>query len=318
MSSSQKLEEVEEDDRSGDEAFEEASKRMKEAFDILNRQSKKTRREMEAFDNAAKKLKRVHFQKTLRLNVGGFDTKLGEDGCYFIDRDGTHFRYILNYLRTGKLVIPDDQVICKELLYETEFFQIQGIITELKAKPFTNSVILSSYQRKTLIEWLKDTLTSASHDDVLLYRASRDGWNASNFHSCCDNEGPTVAEIKSGNYIFGGYTEEQWESPGTGIYKSAPASFLFSLVNPYGLPPTKIPLLDGREGNAIYCQNLVGPVFGGGNAHDLYISNTPHYYSNSANLKHAYRCPEDQNASSFFVGSQNFAVNKMEVFGFEK
>ena len=145
---------------------------------------------------------------------GRFDTKPGEDGSYFIDRDGTHFRYILNYLRTGKLVVPDDKVVRKELLTEAEFYVVEGIINELKAEPFKNSVILSSYQRQTLIDWLKDTLKSASHDYTLLYRASRDGWDASTFHSCCDSKGPTVTVIKSGNYIFGGYTEERWESPG--------------------------------------------------------------------------------------------------------
>ena len=33
---------------------------------------------------------------------GKFDMKPAEDGAFFIDRDGTHFRFILNYLRTGK------------------------------------------------------------------------------------------------------------------------------------------------------------------------------------------------------------------------
>ena len=32
----------------------------------------------------------------------------GGDGRYFIDRDGTHFRYILNYLRDGNTYIPVD------------------------------------------------------------------------------------------------------------------------------------------------------------------------------------------------------------------
>ena len=143
---------------------------------------------------------------------GRFDTKPGEDGSYFIDRDGTHFRHILNYLRTGKLVLPDDKVVRKELLSEAEFYQIDGILDELKANPFKDSAILSSEQRETLVDWLKDTRESLSDDYVLLYRASRDGWTASNFHSCCDNKGPTVTVIKSGNYIFGGYTEQPWQS----------------------------------------------------------------------------------------------------------
>ena len=143
---------------------------------------------------------------------GRFDTKPGEDGSYFIDRDGTHFRYILNYLRTGKLVLPDDKVVRKELLNEAEFYQIDGILDELKANPFKDSAILSSEQREILVDWLKDTRESLGDDYVLLYRASRNGWAASNFHSCCDNKGPTVTVIKYGNYIFGGYTEQSWQS----------------------------------------------------------------------------------------------------------
>ena len=141
------------------------------------------------------------------------DIKPNEDGSYFIDRDGTHFRYILNYLRTGQLIVPKDEVIRKELLAEAEFYQIEGIIKALTARVFQDSVILSSHQSCTLMNWLKETgaitdITMAN--DNLLYRASRDGWAASNFHSCCDNKGPTVTVIKSGNYIFGGYIEHEW------------------------------------------------------------------------------------------------------------
>ena len=142
---------------------------------------------------------------------GRFDSKPAEDGSYFIDRDGTHFRYILNYLRTGQLVVPEDKIIRRELLTEAEFYQIQGIIDEMKACPFEGSTILSTEQRQTLMGWLKGTLTSASHNYALVYRASRDGWAAANFHSCCDRKGPTVTVVKSGNYIFGGYTEQHWE-----------------------------------------------------------------------------------------------------------
>ena len=28
------------------------------------------------------------------------------DGTFFIDRDGTYFRFILNYLRNGELILP--------------------------------------------------------------------------------------------------------------------------------------------------------------------------------------------------------------------
>ena len=44
----------------------------------------------------------------------------------------------------------------------------------------------------------------------LCYRASRDGWGAQDFHRFCDNKGPTVVLIKVNNYIFGGFTDQNW------------------------------------------------------------------------------------------------------------
>ncbi len=147
---------------------------------------------------------------------GRFDTKPSEDGSYFIDRDGTHFRYFLSYLRTGQLIVPEDKIVRKELLAKAEFYQVEGIIKtltrKLQPRPFEDSVIISLDQRKALINWLKETRALTNASDKLLYRASRDGWTAANFHSCCDNKGPTVTVVKStGNYIFGGFTEELWD-----------------------------------------------------------------------------------------------------------
>ena len=58
-----------------------------------------------------------------------------EDGSYFIDRDGTHFRYILNYLRDGGFrndTQPSDVTIVRELLTEAEYYQLTGLVALLK------------------------------------------------------------------------------------------------------------------------------------------------------------------------------------------
>ena len=86
---------------------------------------------------------------------GRFDSKPAEDGSYFIDRDGTHFRYILNYLRTGQLVVPEDKIVRRELLNEAEFYRVQGIIDELRSQPFEGSLILSTEHRQILTNWLQ-------------------------------------------------------------------------------------------------------------------------------------------------------------------
>ena len=99
------------------------------------------------------------FPKIVRLSVGGvhFETSVetltrgdpesmlavmfsgrhnvskDQDGRYFIDRDGTHFRYILNYLRDGNTYIPlDNQQVIDELYEEVRFYHIDHLMTKLE------------------------------------------------------------------------------------------------------------------------------------------------------------------------------------------
>ena len=78
MSASSRNEKEEEIVSQSEEALEEVNSHIKEVFDILKRETLNVRKEMEAFDTVAKKLKHVHFAKTLKLNVGGqlFSTSL--------------------------------------------------------------------------------------------------------------------------------------------------------------------------------------------------------------------------------------------------
>ena len=68
----------EEDTSPSDEALEEVNSHIKEAFEILKRETKRVRMEKESLDESAKKLKHVHFSTMLKLNVGGhlFSTSL--------------------------------------------------------------------------------------------------------------------------------------------------------------------------------------------------------------------------------------------------
>ena len=142
---------------------------------------------------------------------GKFEMKPAEDGAFFIDRDGTHFRFILNYLRNGELILPDGAAFLKELEAEAKFYQIQGILDELKPKApknFEESVILTNEEHRSKLNgWLPQ------YDKWhLLFRGSRDGFTAHAFHTKCDNKGPTVTIVKSGNNVFGGFTRNSWKS----------------------------------------------------------------------------------------------------------
>ena len=65
---------------------------------------------------------------------------------------------------------------------------------------------------------------------------------------------------------------------GVSGYKQCTESFLFSLVNPSGSEPTKMPLRGTHNNNGIYCNSSYGPIFGGG--HDLLIANGANANSN--------------------------------------
>jgi len=105
-------------------------------------------------------------------------------------------------------------------------------------------------------------------------------------------------------------------------FKRAPNSFMFSLVNPSGLKPTKMPLIPGKEGSAILCNSSYGPVFGSNNSsgyYDLLVGGSPNQSSGcTSNLNNSYRCPEGQNVTTFLAGNYAFALNEIEVFALEK
>ena len=55
---------------------------------------------------------------------------------------------------------------------------------------------------------------------VLLYRGSRDGWSPANFHTFCDNKGPTIIFVKtSTGRLCGGFSKIPWDSAGSGSWK---------------------------------------------------------------------------------------------------
>jgi len=57
------------------------------------------------------------------------------DGCCFIDRDGSHFRFVLNYLRDGSLdatTLPGDKQSLRELLREARYYKMSGLVECIK------------------------------------------------------------------------------------------------------------------------------------------------------------------------------------------
>ena len=84
-------------------------------------------------------------------------------------------------------------------------FVLSTLVTGLN-----NSVIVgnNSEYLSNLTNWIKPR--RSENDWKLCWRKSRDGWDKNQFHSLCDEKGPTITIVKVNNYIFGGYTSLSW------------------------------------------------------------------------------------------------------------
>ena len=161
---------------------------------------------------------------------GKYSLRPSRDGTFFIDRDGRLFGYILNYLRTGHLILDfkDNDILKRSLLLEAQFYRIQPLIHILEPK--VDSLILSEFHLKVLESWISMEMlrsnrasqsamdpapsSSSQHKVVtvprltfeLRYRATKHGFAASAFHRRCDHKKNTLTVIKANDSIFGGFT----------------------------------------------------------------------------------------------------------------
>jgi hypothetical protein len=144
---------------------------------------------------------------------------------------------------------------------------------------------------------------------TLLWRGSRDGFEASKFHSLCDGKSNTLTVVKTTTgCTFGGYTSVPWTS--NDCYNIDNTAFLFTLKNSRNIP-IKLNVITGNK-YAVYNKTSYGPTFGGG--HDFYVSDLSNTNMNSYN-----NCPYSyQNnliSSPFYLGdSKNFQTVEVEVF----
>jgi hypothetical protein len=146
----------------------------------------------------------------------------------------------------------------------------------------------------------------------LLYRSTRDGFGATNFHAKCDQQSHTVTIIfTTTGYIFGGFTPIAWESGNISKADNTGKSFLVRLKNPRNTEPRLFPL--SNQSSAIYCRSSYGPAFG--TNCDLYIADNCDQNTNSHTiLGGAYRNDTGLANNQVFTGGQTFQVKEIEVF----
>ena len=172
-----------------------------------------------------------------------------------------------------------------------------------KFKKNVNSDIMKYHELNLIETGIKKKQNKTIKKFTLLFRASRDGYSSSNFHSKCDGKVNTLILVETTNRRrFGGYTECQWDQSGS--YKTGPYSFIFSFDN-------KKIYYSKNGSNSIYGYSD-RVAFGSG--HDIYICNGCNSNNSSENMGNSY---ENDGKKYPLTGSNNFLVSDYEVYQLE-
>ena len=139
--------------------------------------------------------------------------------------------------------------------------------------PNNLSIDSKIFQSEKEINFIKKCIENKIYKDLkqdftfkLLYRATRDGDKATNFHKRCDGICPLVLLVKTHEDMrFGGFTDTYFESTNEYKGKRDDKAFIFSL--------NKLKKYNIEKGqNAILCFKNYGPVFYGNRFSNIFLS----------------------------------------------
>ena len=166
--------------------------------------------------------------------------------------------------------------------------------------------MLSDEEYKDVISWLPK-----GKKLTLLYKGSRDGFDAASFHYYCDNKGPTMTLYRSDHgYVFGGYTSVSWE--GSSSFKADPSAYIFSVYL-----RKKLEQIDPSKNKySIMDYKSYGPSFG---YDDLRVKGVEKASTIKA-LRKSYLGPKGEKTRSwatYLSGANEFTLTEIEVYKVE-
>jgi hypothetical protein len=173
---------------------------------------------------------------------------------------------------------------------------------------FDSLILKNDLENKTMVvNWVLETIKNRESSFNLLYRGSKDGFAAKNFHEKCDNKGPTVVIIENttGNK-FGGYAAVSWTSAGVDIKTNESFnSFLFSIEKKQKLPYKPESGLRTLVHNQLY-----GPIFGYCALLIFENCNVDNKSYSDTSYGSYYQLKEGE----YISGTKNFTVKEIEVY----
>ncbi len=204
-------------------------------------------------------------------------------------------------------LVPKDELqnetLQRSVLIEAEYFRLHSLINKLDI--FMYGTLLDSALKIKLNEFYG----KQNQRWELIYKASRDGFDANAFHTRCNNQGPTMTIVLSNNnYLFEGYASVPWTSSRS--YGNDTTAFLFTLTNPHNIPPTKYFINPGNVANAVFHHSSYGPYFGSG---ALSLTNNSNSSKSNIGFPNVY-IDTTRKGNTTFTGANTFITSDIEVF----
>ena len=107
------------------------------------------------------------YESMLRGKFSGrFSMEPLDDGSHFLDRDGELFKYILKFLRNGKLSIPEtwSKNDLHDLLMEAQYFAITSMVNVLSLKFFDSNILTNNVLKQQVINKIGTVVAEVSAD----------------------------------------------------------------------------------------------------------------------------------------------------------
>ena len=110
------------------------------------------------------------FESMLKARFSGnYSMKPQNDGSYFFDRDGRLFEYILEYLRTGNIVIPKlwTKGDLLKLHQEAQYFAVESLRDLLSLKFFDSNILTHDVLKRKIIRKMKEAMPKICESTVM-------------------------------------------------------------------------------------------------------------------------------------------------------
>ena len=262
--------------------------------------------------NLCEEIKKVQIQKQLNENIIKEYNEIKKD---LNNKNSKKFFPLINLEKIFILWIVIQIII---LIYmKNEINKLKNYIKTIKIPSNKKIIINSKIINNNELYLIEDEIQLLYQKNItkyeLLFRATKDGFRAIDFHNKCDGENNTITFVKTSNgRRFGGFTEYPWNNNN----KIGEKEFTFSLDN------EKIYYFEdsGNTYNNRNYNNREGPHFRG--KYGFKICDNCDQYSSSQDYSYSYSYAYDnynynynrgQNINSL-AESSNFIVKEYEVY----